>query len=129
MSEFSLDEWIKISEALNPLRREIRELEDKINKMMNGELFDGFCRRGLETFRIREMEHLWKKYPQARDLIIECLKKHKELYERLYGVPLDHPSLRLDECVQNVRKMLDKFAPKFSLLDYIRERQAQNGKT
>jgi hypothetical protein len=102
---------------LNPIRREIRKLEDEIDKLTNGEFRGRYC-RGLETYRIREFERLWNKYPGARELFRECMLKHKELYERLYEVPITDTSLRRDENVQNILKMIEKFGRKFSLADF-----------
>lgn len=120
LNDFKLDEYQKINDELKPLREEISRLEDEINRLMNGELYGEFFKRGIETFGIREFERLWKKYPQARSLVRECLRRLRDLYEKLYGVPIDDPSLRADECVQNVRKLLEKFDPPFSLIEYAR---------
>lgn len=114
-----LEEYLRVKDELDPLRDEINRLEDEINRLMNGELYGKF-KRGIETYGIREFERLWKKYPQARSLVVQCLRKMRELYERLYGVSIEDPSLRADVCVQNVRKLLDKFDPPFSLMEYAR---------
>ena len=115
--DFLLKDWVKLSISLNPIRDEVRKLENRINEVTNGEFRGRYC-RGLETYRIREFEKLWNKYPGARELFRECMLKHKELYEKLYEVPITDTSLRRDESVQNILKMIEKFGRKFSLADF-----------
>jgi len=115
--KFLFKDWISLSISLNPLRSEIRKLEDEIDRVTNGE-FKGKYNRGLSTYRIREFERIWNKYPQARDLLLADAEKHRELYERLYNVSITDPSLRRDESVQNILKILIKFGRKFSLAEF-----------
>jgi len=90
--------------------------------MTKGEFYAPYASRGLETYKIKEVERLLLRYPDIRDVLRECIIKHKVFYEKLMGLPLTDKKLKNDEMVQNILSLLRHFGSKFSLTDYIKLR-------
>lgn len=97
----------------------MHQLEEKLNEMTNGEFY-GFCAsRGVETFTVKEISYLVLKYPNIRDVLGECIAKHREFYEKYFGRPLtDEDFFRKDESVQNILALQRNFPERFSLANY-----------
>jgi len=106
--------------AINKMRETISRLEKHLNELTNGEFF-GFCaHRGLETYSVKELEGLLLKHysSELMDTLRACIKEHKKFYEEYFELPLDSPSLKNDESVQNILKMWRKWGKRFSLTNY-----------
>jgi len=108
-------------EELDKLREEMHLLEEKLNEMTHGEFYGSCAARGLETYKIKEMERLVSKFPQIRDTLREYIAKHVEFYEKYYGqYGKTLTDIKADESVQNILSLQRHF-PRFSLANYARK--------
>jgi hypothetical protein len=106
-------------EEIDKLREEMHQLEEKLNELTHGEFYGPYALRGLEAFKVKEIQLLVLKYPDIRDVLGECILKHREFYEKYFGRPLtDKEFFRNDVSVQNILALQRNFPEPFSLANY-----------
>ena len=96
-----------LNDGLDPLRSEMHRFEERINALTDGELYDGFAARGLETYKVTELKKLVKKFPFIDELVRRSVILHKGFYERCkFGqetaLPLTDDFFKADESVKNI---------------------------
>ena len=106
----TLEEILKHwSDGLAPLCRQMRDLDEKINELTNGEFYGGCALRGLETFKVTELRKLAKKhdYQELKEILRKAIFLHKAFYERCSRgdnppLPLTDEFHRGSTSVQNI---------------------------
>lgn len=78
-----MEEWTKASKALDPLRNQMSELEQRLNKMTKGDFYGEFAARGLETMTVDELKPILRKHPQIYPLLRKAVKLHWKFYVQM----------------------------------------------